>query len=71
MAKKEEPVMTARIFSKRMDVNYRTALNWLEAGLVPGARRRPSPVGEYWEIPESALTMERPRPGPKPSRRKG
>lgn len=49
-----------------MDVNYRTALNWLEAGLVAGAERKSSPNGEDWEISEAALGMERPKPGPKP-----
>ena len=66
MSKNQLRVMTAKQFAEQMRVNYRTALNWLEARLVPGAERKPSPVGEYWEIPESALKMERPKPGPKP-----
>jgi hypothetical protein len=78
MSKKHPQVMTAKQFAEQMDVNYRTALNWLEAGLVPGAERKSSPIGEYWEISEAALSMERPKPGPKPkaatngaSRKKG
>ncbi len=67
MSKKPLRVMTARQFAERMGVNYRTTLNWLEAGLVPGAARKPSPVGEYWEIPETAQRMARPKPGPKPA----
>jgi hypothetical protein len=63
---KKHTIMTAKQFAEQMDVNYRTALNWLEAGLVPGAERRHSPIGEYWEISEAALKMERPKPGPKP-----
>ena len=70
MSKKQPRVMTAKQFAEEMDVNYRTALNWLEAELVPGAERKPSPVGEYWEIPETALKMERPKPGPKPGAKK-
>lgn len=66
MSKKHLQVMTAKQFAEQMDVNYRTALNWLEAGLVPGAERKSSPIGEYWEISETALSMERPKPGPKP-----
>jgi hypothetical protein len=66
MSRKQPRAMTAKQFAEAMDVNYRTALNWLEAGLVPGAERRVSPIGEYWEIPEAALSMQRPRPGPKP-----
>jgi predicted site-specific integrase-resolvase len=61
--------MTARQFARRMDVNYRTALNWLNTGLVPGAEMKDSLVGAYWEIPESALKMQRPRPGPKATKR--
>jgi hypothetical protein len=66
MRKKADAVMTARQFAGRMDVHYRTALNWLEGGLVPGAQRKSSPVGEYWEVPEAALKMKRPKSGPKP-----
>ncbi len=61
-----DTAMTAKQFAAKMKINYRTALNWLEAGRVQGAERKQSPIGEYWEIPESALEMERPRPGPKP-----
>src|SRR4051794_13292708 len=66
MSRKQPRIMTAKQFAEQMAINYRTALNWLEAGLVPGAERRSSPIGEYWEIPEAALTMDRPKPGPKP-----
>ena len=66
MSRKQPRVMTTKQFAEAMKVNYRTALNWLEAGLVPGAERRTSPIGEYWEIPDGALKMERPKPGPKP-----
>jgi hypothetical protein len=66
MSKKQARVMTAKQFAEQMKVNYRTALNWLEASLVPGAERKPSPVGEYWEIPDTALKMERPKRGPVP-----
>jgi hypothetical protein len=51
-----------------MGVHYRTALNWLEAGLIAGAERKSSLIGEYWEVPESALKMQRPRKGPKPQK---
>jgi predicted site-specific integrase-resolvase len=64
------PLMTTKQFAEKMGVDYRTALNWLKAGLVPKAKRRSSLAGTYWEIPESALEMERPKPGPKTSKRK-
>jgi hypothetical protein len=57
--------MTSRQFAEKMNVDYRTALNWLKAGRVPGAKRKSSLAGTFWEIPETALSMERPKPGPK------
>lgn len=59
-------------FAQRMDINYRTALNWLRAGLVPGAKKRelPGGAGVFWEIPITAVEMERPiKPGPKPRKK--
>ena len=60
--------MTTKQFAEKMGINDRTALNWLEAGLVPEAERVLSPIGEYWAIPQVAPKMERPRPGPKPQK---
>jgi hypothetical protein len=66
MSKKQMQMLTARQFAEQMEIDYRTALNWLDAELVPGAVRKGSLVGEYWEIPPGALNMERPKRGPKP-----
>jgi len=58
-------------FAKRMKVNYRTALNWLKAGRVPGAVEHKLPNGiVYWDIPTTALAMDRPKPGPKKATKK-
>jgi hypothetical protein len=65
MSKKKVEMLTTRQFAGRKGINYRTALNWLAAGLVPGANLKQSPLGEYWEIPSTALAMDRPKPGPK------
>lgn len=67
MKKKGQPEMiSTSVFAEKMAVNYRTALNWLRAGLVPGAVERVLPNNiTYWEIPITALEMERPKPGPK------
>ncbi len=62
--------MTAKQFAEKMKVNYRTALRWLENGLVQGAERKSSPVGEYWDIPAAALELERPKPGRKAKKEK-
>ena len=60
-------MLTARQYAQQKGINYRTALNWLAAGLVPGAEVKTSPLGDYWEVPSTALTMEKPKPGPKPN----
>ena len=57
--------VTAKQFAIKMKRDYRTILSWCDKGLVPGARRITSVVGEYWDIPVEALTMEPPKPGPK------
>jgi hypothetical protein len=69
MSKVKISSMTAKQFAAKMEINYRTALNWLDAGLVPGAERIVSPIGEYWQIPETSLKMERPKTGPKPKKK--
>jgi hypothetical protein len=66
MSRKGSGAMTAKQFAKKMGVHYRTVLNWLDAGLIAGAERKSSIIGEYWEVPESALKMDRPKMGPKP-----
>jgi hypothetical protein len=70
MNKSDSKNMTAKQFAEKMQINYRTALRWLEDGLVNGAVRKDSPVGAYWDIPAAALEMERPKPGPKPKKSK-
>jgi predicted site-specific integrase-resolvase len=71
--KREKPTMISTTdFAKKMQVNYRTALNWLRAGRVPGAVEQKLPNGiVYWEIPTTALAMQKPKPGPKKAAKKG
>lgn len=58
--------MTARQFAEAMDVEYATVVRWLKQGLVPGAElKEVMPGVKWWEIPESALEMERPKAGRK------
>ncbi len=58
--------MTATVFAEEMGVSYPTVVRWLKRKLVPGAELKQSPDrGKWWEIPEEALTMARPKPGPK------
>ncbi len=55
--------MTATQFSKEIGASYPTIISWLDMGIVPGAIKQSDARGEYWEIPESALNMERPKRG--------
>jgi hypothetical protein len=57
---------TVKNFAQKMDVSERTVRYWLKAGIVPGAKKRQSPAGEWWEIPVRALKMNRPKMGPSP-----
>ncbi|HEV2664486.1 MAG TPA: hypothetical protein VG324_06225 [Blastocatellia bacterium] len=59
--------MTATVFAQEMGVDYSTVMRWLKRQLVPGAVLREAPErGKWWEIPESALQMERPKWGGPP-----
>ena len=63
MGKKK--LMTAVVFAAKMDVNYTTVMRWLRNGIVPGAEQiEPVPGMRVWQIPESALHMKLPKPGP-------
>ena len=63
-------MLTTRQFAVRMAVHYRTALTWLDQGLVPGAKKVKTLAGEHWEIPIKALEMTPPKPGPAPKEKK-
>ena len=65
MSKLYSATMTAKQFAEKMGINYRTALRWLESGIVAGAERKKSPIGDYWEVPALAIETTRPKPGPK------
>lgn len=68
-AKQPTKTMTATVFAEKMGVDYSTVIRWLKRKLVPGATLQESPDrGKWWEIPEKALQMERPKwGGPKKS----
>jgi len=59
-------MFTAVKFADEMGISYPTMVRWLKRGLVPGATLEETPAGSYWQIPETALTMERPKAGRKP-----
>jgi hypothetical protein len=59
-------LLTASAFAKEIGVSYPTVISWLDQEIVPGAVKKSDHRGEYWEIPEDALKMERPKRGPKP-----
>jgi len=58
--------MTAVTFAEEMNVDYATVIRWLRREIVPGAELiEPVPGMKVWQIPESALKMERPLAGRK------
>jgi hypothetical protein len=60
-------MLTAKQFARRAKVSYPTVIKWLRDKLIPEARKIETPIGEYWEIPASALSVVYKRkPGPKP-----
>ena len=67
MTKQDRKTMPATVFAERMGVDYSTVVRWLKRKIVPGAVLRESPDrGKWWEIPEAALSFERPKAGRKP-----
>lgn len=59
-------MFTAVKFAGEMGISYPTMVRWLKRGLVPGATLEETPAGNYWQIPESSLQMERPKAGRPP-----
>ena len=59
-------MFTAVKFADEMGISYPTIVRWLKRNLVPGAEQVETPMGNVWQIPESALQMERPPVGRKP-----
>lgn len=54
-------------FAEHFKVAYTTVMTWLARNIIPGARRVPTPRGDVWEIPLSALeTFKPPKPGRPP-----
>jgi predicted site-specific integrase-resolvase len=67
--------MTARQFAEAKDVDYRTVVRWLQAGLVPGAELEEVAPGtgiKWWKIPADAVdTFVMPKAGRKKAAKKG
>jgi hypothetical protein len=67
---KTKRLLTAVQFSREIGASYPTVISWLDLGIVPGAEKKTDHRGDYWQIPESALQMERPKRGRKPGTKK-
>lgn len=62
----KEKYLTVKEFAGKMEIDRLTLLRWLKQGPVPDAQLMDTPAGiSYWQIPEHALKMERPRAGRK------
>lgn len=55
--------MNLREFAVRMNVDYATAVRWAKRKLIKGAKLREIGRVRVWDIPESALNMEKPKRG--------
>jgi hypothetical protein len=71
--KKGEKMLNVHQVAERLGVPVSSVRVWVWKGRFAGARKESTPLGDYWEIPESALEgFELSKPGPKPgSKRKG
>ncbi|QQS31887.1 MAG: helix-turn-helix domain-containing protein [Acidobacteriota bacterium] len=47
--------ITAREVAERLGAAVSTINRWCRIGKLPNARKVKTPLGEYWEIPESDL----------------
>lgn len=59
-------MLTAVQFAKEAGLSYTTVMKWLRSSRIAGAEKKTDQRGDYWEIPASALAIERRRPGRKP-----
>jgi len=58
MAKKgktEEIMLSVKQVSQRISAGESSVRLWANQGKFPGAHLKETPMGSYWEIPESAL----------------
>lgn len=55
----KEAMLTPERFAELKGVHYRTVIHWLRDGKIPGAKWFPHGKG-WWNIPASALSMEKP-----------
>lgn len=55
VSENHEKEYTARELAKILNVTQQTIINRCKSGQLKGAEKRPSPWGEMWFIPESAL----------------
>jgi hypothetical protein len=67
MRKKAETMLNVHQVAERLGVPASSVRVWAWRGRFPGANKETTPLGEYWQIPESALEgFEKGKPGPKP-----
>jgi hypothetical protein len=55
MKKEAEQMLTTAQFAGHYKVAYTTVMTWLQREIIPSARRLPTPRGNVWEIPATAL----------------
>jgi len=71
MSKKGAKMLNVHQVAERLGVLVSSVRVWVWKGRFPGARKESTPLGDYWEIPETALEgFELGKPGPKPGAKK-
>ncbi len=58
-------MLSPRQYAQAIERPYTTVMTWLQGGLLPRAKKRSTPTGHFWEIPEGTPPPDL-KPGPKP-----
>jgi hypothetical protein len=64
-------MLTTAQIAEHYNVAYTTVMTWLHREIIPGARRVPTPRGDVWEIPSTALATFAPPKQGRPKKEAG
>jgi hypothetical protein len=71
MKKEAEQMLTTAQFAEHYKDAYTTVMTWLQREIIHGARRVPTPRGDVWEIPSTALAAFTPPKQGRPRKEAG
>jgi hypothetical protein len=61
MAEKKVQMLTVKQVSEKMGIGVSTVNLYCRTGRFPNAKKEESPIGQFWLIPETDLTLVRKR----------